>query len=168
MSNERAGLLEYEKTVDLFMSEGRIAWELVSIWMVLQVGLGSAIVLLHVQRATWGSIGYSILFSAGAISSLAWGFMQFRSKIWRENWLLYGLRLERELNARDMRLNLFEFEHRVRKKRIALGLVNNEIRERNQRWYEEIGALRLAHWGMFVLAIVWFIFLLLNLLVQMN
>jgi len=156
-------LREYEKTVDLFMSEDRTAWELVSIWIVLQVGLFSAFALLLSQQVRWGSIGYLILFSAGAITSLAWGFMQFRSKMWRENWLLFGLTLERQLKERCIMLNIFEFEHLVREEGIALEFFEGEIRRRNQAWWERIGALRLPHWAMFISAFVWFVLFLFSL-----
>ena len=61
--------------------------------------------------------------------------------MWRDNWLLYGLRIERELRTNGIKLNIFEFENRVRDKKIALDLINNEIKDRSQRWKEKIGAL---------------------------
>jgi hypothetical protein len=163
---EDALVREYQITAELFMNESRISWELVSMWIVLQGGLISAVVLLHSVHATWGSSGYLILFSAGTVSSFAWGLMQYRAKMWRDNWLLFGLRLERQLKERNIPLQIFGFEHLVREKKKVLELFDDEIRERNLRLQERFGALKLPHGAMFVLAVVWFILILASFLVK--
>jgi hypothetical protein len=155
MSTQNALLREYEKVVDLFLSEGRTAWELVSIWVVIQVGLGSAVALLHAQNISWGSDAYLILLFSGAISSLLWFLVQCRAKMWRENWLFYGLRLERWLNQTGLTLGIFEFECKVREGKRALELFDDKVRERGQNMWESLGALRIAHVFMLVMLAIW-------------
>ena len=92
----------------------------------------------------------------GSISSLAWGLMQYRSKMWRENWLLFGLKLERKLNYRGISTKIFGFEYEVRKKKKALEVFEGQIRKREQGFFESFGALRLAHIAMFIFSIIWF------------
>jgi hypothetical protein len=163
VSDEDVLLREYEKIVDLFISEGRIAWELVSIYVALQVGLISGVVVLLSNKAPW--FLFQTLFFLALASSIVWFFMQYRAKMWRDNWLLAGLRMERRLKARglvfDPEFSIFEIENRVRRHKLALelsddkGLHYNNIRYRNQRWCEKSGALRVAHDGMILLALVW-------------
>jgi len=164
MDTEEALLREYEKIIDLFMFQSREAWELVAIYMAVQIGLASAIVLLlSSERLASVSFGFSILFLAGAISSLAWGVMQYRNLMWRMNWLLAGLRLERQLNESGIMVNIFETERLAREEKKVLEFFEGKIRFRYQRWWERIGMLRLVHYAMLVLAILWFILFLASL-----
>lgn len=179
MDNEQALLREYEKVVGLFTSEDRTAWELVSIYWVIQVGLISALVLtlekftvIEILRYRW------FIFLIGGVVSLAWFFIQCRSHMWRENWLNFGLDLERQLNKcmrkqseRCMKepcieLDIFEFEQRVREDKKAKEFFKNEniVRERKQKWWEQFGALRLTHWSTVFIAIIWFGLLLTSIL----
>ena len=164
---------EYEKIVDLFISEGRAAWELISIWGVIQVGLISGFILFYtsipasIQGNNLGDIRYLIFSFAGVGSNFLWFFMQCRSKMWRENWLLAGLKLERQLRIGERIIDngncysIFEVERLVTKKKQTLELSEDpcthqqEIRYRDQKWREKIGALKLAHWSMVLLGIGW-------------
>jgi hypothetical protein len=167
MTVEEALLREYEKTVDLFIGEDRIAWELVSIYMAVQIGLASAVVVIYTKElGNLSVIGFRIFCLAGFVSSLAWFFIQYRSKMWRENWLLTGLKIERELKDRGIRLDLFETEYRIRKKIVALELFDDKIRYRQQYLHERIGALRVAHYSMFVLGIIWLVALFFSITVN--
>jgi len=65
-------------------------------------------------------------------------------------------------------LPIFEFERLVTKENKALELFDKTVRERNQKWWEKIGALRLAHWASFLVAAIWFVLLLYNLLVRLH
>jgi len=161
MSAEDALLREYEKIVDLFMNESRIAWELVSIYMAVQGVLLSALVITLSRGVHLLTLGYWWLglFLGGAVSSFAWFFLFYRSKMWRANWLLKGLRLERQLRNRGLTLNIFELEHCVRTEKSALEYFKGEVRYRSQRWYERIG-LGAAHCAMLVLGLIWLSFLL--------
>jgi len=156
---EEALLREYEKVADLFMSESRTAWELLSIYMIVQVGLVSAIVVLLSEGVSVTPFGYPILFPAGSLFSFAWFFMFYRNKMWRDNWFLLGLRTERQLRDRGIVLDIFQTEHLGREK-LALELFDEEIRYRNQRWHEKIGGLRVAHYAMFAVGVVWFMLFL--------
>lgn len=162
MDIEEALLREYEKIVDLFMNESRVAWELVSIYMAVQMGLLSALVITLSRGIPLLTLGYwwMFLLLAGAISSFAWFFMLYRNKMWRDNWLLEGLRLERQLRSRDITLNIFELEHFVKERKFALEWFKDEVRYRNQRWHERIGSLRVARYAMLVLGFLWLSFLL--------
>lgn len=161
MDREEMLFRQYEKIVDLFMSESRTAWELVSIYVGIQIALFSAIALIFIQQASHAkTIAYIIVSLAGIISSLAWVLIQYRAKMWRDNWLLAGLRIERELANEGKKflenhLVIFGFENLVREKKQALELFGEEIRYRNQRWHEKLGALRLPHIAMHVLTVVW-------------
>lgn len=83
--------------------------------------------------------------------------------MWRDNWFLKGLKLERELKSKCITLNIFELEHLGRTKNLALELFEDKdedvIRHRNQRWYEKIG-LKWAHYAMFVLGLFWLVILI--------
>lgn len=163
-------LHEYDKIVDLFISEGRAAWESVNIYMVLQGVLISTVVVFSTQCCIESkTIGYLVLFLAGATSSFVWFFMQYRSVMWRENWILAGLKVERELKERikieddPFKFAIFEIEIRARKRKEALELFEdkaaycqkNAIRYRNQMWCERIGSLRPLHWSMLIMGILW-------------
>jgi hypothetical protein len=162
-TEERAALLEeYEKAIDLWIAEGRSAWELVSIFMVVQVGLISVLVLLYNQASgSMGSIRFLLVSLAGVISSFAWFFILYRARMRRENWFFLGLRMERRLFI-SRRFRIFAVEHAVRIEKKALEYFRNddEIRFRDQRYFEKAGALRVAHWSTFVIGIGWLILLI--------
>ena len=157
MDTEEALLREYEKVVDLFKSELRLVWELVSIYMLVQVGLFSTIAVLLSEGKPFTPFGYPLLFPAGAISSFAWFLMLYRSKIRRDNWFLVGLRTERRLRNSGITLDIFQTEFRVKEDKLALEYFKSEdiIRFRNLRWFERIGAVRVAHYAMLFVGIVW-------------
>lgn len=170
LDHQDALFREYEKTIELWIDEGRSAWELVSIYMAVQVGLASVFAFLFTQNSpNFGSLRYSSVFLAGIFSSLAWFLILYRARMRRENWFFLGLRMERELRDRgvfrdrDHRFNIFEVENAVRNKRLALESFKDrcckeeEIRFRHQRWYEKLGALWLAHVSISVIGIVWLI-----------
>jgi hypothetical protein len=99
----RVRLSQYEKTVDLYVHEDRVAWDLVSIYMVVQVGLISAVAALFVAFKSYlGTFRFVFLFLAGFFYSFLWFFAFWRSLMWRQNWYLAGLRIERELVERRL------------------------------------------------------------------
>lgn len=162
-ASEEGLLREYERTIELFLGESRIAWQLVSIWVVVQVGLGSAVALFYTQQTVSGSFGYLVLLFSGMLSNLAWIVIQYRAKMWRENWLLYGLRLEKQLHQLGINVNIFGFEQKVREKMIALEYFDSQVRERDQRLREKFGALRISHFAMLIVFALWLILLLASL-----
>jgi hypothetical protein len=166
----RVLLSQYEKTVDLYMHEDRLAWELVSIYIVAQVGLVSAVAALLVTSSehSVGTLRYYFLFLAGTFSSLAFFFALWRSRMWRQNWYFAGLRIERQLAERRLirdfsliSFGTFEIMRRSERDKCALELSDDEdldlrkITYRKQRWRERIGALKILHWAMLAIAIVW-------------
>lgn len=151
---EDALMREYEKVVDLWAHEGEMALNLASIWVVLQVGLGSAVALLYVQKATWGSLGYLFFFVAGALTNAAWFFMLSRAKVRRDNWSLLGLQLERKL-ACVSKLSIFEIENALHEQKTALELFEGKIRERKVNWWEKPGVSRIVHYGVILMLIIW-------------
>lgn len=157
--NEDALMCEYEKIVDLWAHEGKMALDLASIWVALQVGLGSAIALLYVQKATWGSLGYLFFFVAGLLTNIAWFFMLSRARVRRDNWSLLGLRLERQL-ADVARLSIFETESALHEQKIALELFEGTIRERRVQWWEKPGVSRIVHYGVILMLIIWTLLIL--------
>jgi hypothetical protein len=173
VSSEDALLRQYVKTVDLYMHEDRIAWELVSIYLALQVGIVSAIALLFTQyEAYLGTFRYALLFFAGGVSSLFFFFALYRSLMWRENWYLAGLRIERQLDPNpDLPdFGIFGIMRRSRSHdKWKLKLFNDEdfsfrnIRFRDQRLRERGGALKLFHVAMLIFSILWFIFMSISL-----
>jgi hypothetical protein len=161
-------LLEYEKLIDLLQSEGRISWELVSIYIVIQTGLASAVaVLLAVAPFNMGNLRFLFLSLAGLFSSFGWCLIRYRANMRRENWFLAGLRHERQLVDSGILIrsdfNIFEIERIVKERKNALELFNNEIRFRRLHWYEKIGALRLTHWAMFLIGIGWLTLIIISL-----
>jgi hypothetical protein len=149
-------MFEYQKVVDLWAHEGKIAWDLISVWAVLQVGLGSAVSLLYVQHVPWRAPALFTLFIAGAIVNFAWIFIIYRAKMRRENWFCLGLEYERQLNGSD-RFGIFEIERRVREGKKALELYNGSVRERRLSLSEKAGALKVVHFGVFLMLAVWII-----------
>ena len=147
-------MCEYEKVVDMWAHEDKAAWELVSIWVVLQVGLISAVSVLYVQKVSWNAPALGILFVAGAITNFAWVFILYRAKVRRNNWFCIGLEFERHLNGEN-RFGIFEIERRVIEEETTLELYNGTVRERHLRFYEKSGALKFVHYGMFLMLIGW-------------
>jgi hypothetical protein len=160
---ERALLEEYREILDFLLSESRIAWELVSIYMVVQAGLGSIFAILLSRNSNVMFPVNSFVFLIGFLSSLLWVSMMYRSRLRRKHWLYAGWRLERQLRDRGLALDVFEMEYRVSERKLALEFFENEIRWRNQEWYERIGALRAAHYIMIGLTIFWLFLLLVSL-----
>jgi len=153
-------IAEYEKALDLWDSEGRVAWELVSIYVAVQAGLASVFALLYNQYKSL-TISLIILAGAGALSSFAWLFILYRARMRRENWFFLGLRMERQLFI-DHRFHIFEVENAVRRDSCALKLSRcshprEEIAFRDQRWYEKSGALRIAHLATPFVGVVWIV-----------
>lgn len=167
---------EYKAMIDLFISENRTAWELVSIYIALQAGLLSAFALVFVQQTQHvKTIAYLIISLTGAISSGAWAMMQSRSRMWRSNWLLAGLQIERTLSAKgrisDLNFAVFGIEHHVRECREALTiqprmLFEGKIEYRDQEWCERAGALRFPHYAMYILTFIWLCIFLYELLIK--
>lgn len=59
MSTENDALLrEYEKIIDLLMNESRMAWELLSIFMAVQMGLISAFAIILSKGVHLLTLGY--------------------------------------------------------------------------------------------------------------
>jgi len=166
-SQERVLLEEHREILDFLLSESRIAWELVSIYIVVQVGLGSIIAVLLSRDSGFSFPVNSSVFLVGFLSSLLWVFMMYRSKLRRKHWLYAGWKLEWQLRDRGLALDVFEKEYYVSEKKLAFEFFEfedkKEIRWRNQGWHERIGALRAAHWIMIGLTIFWFILLLVSL-----
>jgi len=154
---------EYEKVVDLWAHEGKVAWDLISVWAILQVGLGSAVSLLYVQPVSWRAPALVTLFIIGAIVNFAWIFIIYRAKMRRENWFCLGLEFERQLNV-SASFGIFEIERRVREEKTALELYKGTVRERHLRFSEKAGALRVVHIGVFVMLAVWIILIAIALL----
>jgi hypothetical protein len=131
-----------------------MALDLSSIWVALQVGLGSAVALLYVQEASWGSLGYLFFFVTGAITNVAWFFMLSRARVRRDNWSLFGLELEKQL-ADVARLRIFEIERSLHEQRSALELFDDAVRERRVHFWEKPGVSRIVHIGVVVMSFVW-------------
>ena len=163
-------IAEYEKVIDLWVSEGRVAWELVSIYIAVQAGLASVFALLYTQYPHDSkSLIFSLIFLAvvGVVSSFAWLFILYRARMRRENWFCLALRMERELyrrvfRDRDARFHIFAVELAVRIEGKALEYFRNEdeVRFRYQRWYERIGATRIAHLATLFIGGFWVLVLL--------
>jgi hypothetical protein len=165
--------LQYNNAIELFMGENRISWELVSIYLLVQVGLVSAVaVLFTLPSSRLGNIRFMVIFTVGAASSVVWYFIHSRSRMRRENWMLVALKNERRLAqlhyVRDREFGIFEIEDSCRNEGLALELFKRdcqsrgEIRLRRQRWTEKHGALKLIHWGMLVVALIWLVLLMLS------
>lgn len=156
MNPEEALLREYEKAIDLFMFEVRLAWELVSIYFAIQIGLVSAFVILQTQKPAFAEPSWNlVLFLAGSLSSFTWFFILHRSAMWRKSWLLEGLKIERELKDRGLTLDIFKTERLMREEGLALELFDNKIRFRKRHLHEKIGALSPTHSAMLVLGFGW-------------
>ncbi len=152
--------VEYEKIIDLFINENRTSWELVSIYLVVQIGLLSVGVVLYTNAYhNISNLKYLFLFITGAVSSFVWFLMQSRARMKRENWYYAGLRIEKRLGDSDIlhdsRFCVFEIERQARDGKLALELFENEVRFRKQRLQERIGALGLAHWAMPIWGLIW-------------
>lgn len=146
---------EYKKIVDLLMHEDRLAWELVSIYIALQIGLISALIITN---------SFQILLAIGVIgafSSFIWWLVLNRSRIWRENWFLAGLGIERQSREKlmvDSKHDIFEIMSHATRKGEVLEMFDNEIRYRRIHPWEKT-ALKYLHHSMFLLLIVWVIFI---------
>jgi hypothetical protein len=145
------------------MNESKIAWELISIFFVFQGVLASAAALMYTQEIT-DLRPYLVLFLMASVSSFLWFMMQYRAKLWRESWLLLGLKVERELKQSGLVSNpdwhIFGLEQKIRDEKLVLELFKptNEIRFRHQRCFEKVGALRIAHGSMLALGFIWAVF----------
>lgn len=113
-------LKEHEELIGLHTHESKIKWNLISVYVALNVGLVSAVVVL-IQNKTIEIIGaVSFLCLMGSLFSFATALMFKRNRYRISEWVREGTKVEKVLMEKALTLELFKICESFLEKQIKI------------------------------------------------
>jgi len=151
-------LRQHEMCLEFTLHQDRIAWQLISIYFAIQVGLISGIVILYTAGISQIiTTVFLVLFVMGSLVSLIWFFILYRNQLWRDIWQLKGLQIENELKEMGIRLSIFKTFYDVLEHRYKLVKFHEEVRHGSLSLLEKLPTLTAITWSMLVIAAAWIV-----------
>lgn len=154
---------EYEKCFDFVLHQDRIAWELISIYLAIQIGLISGIAILYsTGKSMIATTAFQAFFVMGSLISFIWFFILYRNKLWRGIWQLKCLQIEKELKKAGIAIGIINTFYDVLEHKYKLVKVREEIRREPLTALEKFPTLSIITWGMLAIGFGWIIVYLLT------
>ena len=149
-------LREYEKCFDFVLHQDRIAWELTSIYLAIQIGLISGISILFSSGKTVTSTApFQVFVILGTLVSFTWFLILYRNKLWRSIWQLKCLQIEKELKKLGFAVDILTTFYDVLESKYKLVKVGKEIRREPLSVLEKFPTLSVITWIMPVIGFSW-------------
>lgn len=113
-------LKEHEELIGLYTHESKIKWNLISVYVALNVGLVSAVVVLIQNKTIERIEAVSFLCLMGSLFSFATALMFKRNRYRISEWVREGIKVEKVLMEKASTLELFKICESFLEKQIKI------------------------------------------------
>ncbi len=148
---------EHRMCFEFVLHQDRIAWQLISIYFAIQVGLISGIVIVYASNIASPALVYVVLFALGSLVNLVWFLILHRNKLWRGIWQLKCLQIENDLKQMGVRLSVLQTFYDVLENKYRLVKINGKVKARPLTFLEQFPTLSVITWSMLVIALSWIV-----------
>ena len=158
LRTEEVLLKEHEECFEFVLHQDRIAWELISIYLAIQVGLISGIsILFGTGKSAIATAALQAFVVMGSLVSFIWFFILYRNKLWRDVWQLKCLQIEKELKQCGVAISILKTFYDVLEHKYKLVKVNEEVRREPLSVLEKLPTLGVITWSMPAIGFGWII-----------
>ena len=158
LRTEEVLLREHEKCFEFVLHQDKIAWELISIYLAIQIGLISGIsILFSTTKSATATAALQAFVVMGSLVSFIWFFILYRNKLWRDVWQLKCLQIEKELKQFGIEISLLKTFYDVLEHEYKLVKVHEEIKREPLSILEKVPTLSVITWSMPAIGFGWII-----------
>jgi len=150
MNEEEVLLKERDVFIRLYIHEDRVCWNLISLFVAVNVGLASAFAAI----VSWQNIQFNLLLTisvvalVGFVANLMGVALFYRNKIYRKSRLSDVLTIENKMKEKGITVETVE---------VCEEKILNSEENRFLKWLKRRGNLDKAHRWPFAIAIIWLI-----------